>query len=137
MNNLKGSCLCGEVNYNLTSEILNVVNCHCDFCRSHSGAAFSTYVALPYTSLEITHGKDKLISFRAGEGEKHFCSLCGTPIFNLNNKYPGACMVYFGTLDNSRDITPKVNVWSESKLEWVESLASIQSVAQGVEKKNT
>ena len=67
MNNLKGSCLCGEVNYNLTSEILNVVNCHCDFCRSHSGAAFSTYVALPYTSLEITHGKDKLISFRAGD----------------------------------------------------------------------
>ncbi|HFD87631.1 MAG TPA: GFA family protein [Gammaproteobacteria bacterium] len=136
MGNLKGSCLCGEVNYELTSKIVNVVNCHCKFCRSHSGAAFSTYAALPYASLIITSGEEKLSSFKVEEGEKHFCSVCGTPIFNLNSKYPGACMVYFGTLESLGDIRPKVNVWWESKLGWVDSIASIHSVAQGVERKN-
>ncbi len=136
MSDLKGTCLCGEVNYTLTSEILNVVNCHCNFCRSHSGAAFSTYAALPYPSLEITHGKESLHSFKAMEGEKYFCSQCGTPIFNLNNKFPGACMVYFGTLESSGKISPKVNIWYESKLEWVESITSIQSVMQGIAREN-
>lgn len=130
-----GSCLCGEVNYKLNSEILNVVNCHCNFCRSHSGTAFSTYAALPYTSFEITKGEDKLGSFQAGEGKKHFCSVCGTPIFNLNNRYPGACMIYFGTLENAKVVAPMVNIWCESKLAWVDTVSSIPSREQGVERK--
>ena len=135
MRKLTGTCLCGEVRYRLNSEILNVVNCHCNFCRSHSGAAFSTYAALPHASLEITHGEDSLASFEEGEGKKHFCSKCGTPLFNLNKRYPGACMIYFGTLDDAGEIKPMVNVWTENKLDWVDSVLSIPSVAQGVERK--
>lgn len=136
MNLHSGSCLCGEVNYKLNSDIIRVVNCHCNFCRSHSGAAFSTYAALPFSSLEFTKGQEKLSAFQVREAKKHFCSVCGTPIFNLNNKYPGACMIYLGTLKKSQEITPMVNVWCESKLGWVDTLSSIQSLAQGVERKN-
>ena len=133
MDNLKGSCLCGEISYRLDSKILNVVNCHCDFCRSHSGAAFSTYAALPHASLQITRGEESLASFEAGEGKKHFCRICGTPIFNLNKKYPGACMIYLGTLQGAKDIRPRVNVWCENQWEWVGSLSSIRSLPQGIE----
>lgn len=131
-----GTCLCGEVNYKLNSEIRKVVNCHCNFCRSHSGAAFSSYAALPFSSLEFTKGQEKISAFQIGNGKKHFCRVCGTPIFNINNKYPGACMVYLGTLEKARDIIPMVNVWCESKLEWVDTVSSINSLAQGVERKN-
>ncbi len=65
-----GACYCGEIRYDLKSEILNVVNCHCDFCRSHSGAAFSTYAALPYRSLKITKGREKLGCYETDEGKK-------------------------------------------------------------------
>lgn len=136
MNTHSGSCLCGEVNYRLNSEIKKVVNCHCNFCRSHSGAAFTSYAALPYAALEITKGQEKLSSYQSGEGKKHFCSVCGTPIYNLNNKYPGASMIYLGTLAKARDITPTINVWCESKLGWVDNVSSIPSLAQGVERKN-
>lgn len=135
MNSHNGSCLCGEVNYRLNSAILKVVNCHCNFCRSHSGSAFSTYAALPHASLEITKGQEKLSHFQAGDGKKHFCSMCGTPIFNLNKKYPGACMVYLGTLEKARDITPSVNVWCENKLAWVDDVSAIHSLPQGVARK--
>ena len=135
MNKQKGACFCGAVKYELNSEILHVVNCHCDFCRSHSGAAFSTYAALPYTALEITQGTDKLSRFEIEEGAKHFCSVCGTPIFNLNEKYPGACMLYFGTLESARNIQPKVNIWCESLLPWVGSVTAIKSLDQAVESK--
>ncbi|WP_442499709.1 GFA family protein [Methylobacter sp. sgz302048] len=135
VNHLNGSCLCGKVKFKLNSEIRNVVNCHCNFCRSHSGAAFSTYVALPHSALEITSGHDSLHSFQIRGVKKHFCRECGTPIFNLNDKYPGACMVYFGTFERSRDIFPQVNVWCESRLGWIDSLPSLTSVGRGVEEK--
>ncbi|MDX8399933.1 MAG: GFA family protein [Gallionellaceae bacterium] len=130
-----GSCLCGEVNYKLSSEIKKVVNCHCNLCRSHSGAAFSTYAVLPFAALEISKGEDKLSRFQIVDGKKHFCSVCGTPIFNVNTKYPGACMIYLGTLENAKDISPAVNIWCDSKLSWVDSVSSIPSLAQGVERK--
>jgi len=136
MKSRSGSCLCGEVNYILNSEIMKIVNCHCNFCRSHSGSAFSTYAALPYTSFDITKGQEKLSHFQTGDGNKHFCSVCGTPIFNLNKKYPGACMVYLGTLKTARDVTPTINVWCESKLGWVDTISSIRSLAQGIERNN-
>lgn len=69
MNLHNGSCFCGEVNYILNSEIMKVVNCHCNFCRSHSGAAFSSYAALPFASLEFTKGKEKLSAFQFGDGK--------------------------------------------------------------------
>lgn len=130
-----GSCLCGEVTYKLNSEIRNVVNCHCNLCRSHSGAAFSTYVALPYFSFEITKGQNRISSFEIEDAKKHFCSVCGTPIFNLNEKYPGACMVYLGTLAKPQNTISKINVWCDSKLEWVDSLSSVPSAGQGIEGK--
>jgi len=134
MSKYSGACHCGEIRYCLNSEIPNVVNCHCDFCRSHSGAAFSTYAALPYRSLKISKGREKLSCYEKDGGKKYFCSCCGTPIFNVNRKYPGACMVYFGTLDYPRDITPMINIWCESKLEWVDDVPSIRSVDKGIER---
>jgi len=135
MQKYEGSCICGVVKYRLNSEIMNIVNCHCNFCRSHSGAAFSTYAVLPFESFEITSGKEKLNNFKVHEGKKHFCSVCGTPIFNIVRRYPGACMVYYGTLDSANNITPRFNIWCENKLDWVDSISSIQSVEQGVGKK--
>ncbi len=135
MNHQTGSCCCNRIKYQLSSELLNVVNCHCNFCRSHSGSAFTTYAALPYSSFAITEGQDRLKNFQTDGGKKHFCGECGTPIFNLNDKYPGACMVYLGTLENAREITPRMNIWCESELGWIDSVASLPSVAQGIERK--
>lgn len=130
MESQKGSCFCGAVKYQLNAKILNVVNCHCNFCRSHSGAAFSTYAVVLDKSLEITEGKEHLTQFEPGDGKKHFCSQCGTPIFNVNKRYPRVCMIYLGTLEAPREVKPTLNVWCESQLPWVTALSSIESVDQ-------
>lgn len=137
MESQKGSCFCGEIKYQINAKILNVVNCHCNFCRTHSGAAFSSYAVVLHKSLEMTEGKEKLSHFELGEGKKHFCSRCGTPIFNVNKRYPRVCMLYLGTLENARTIKPMLNVWCESQLPWVASLSSIKSVDQGTEGRST
>ena len=105
-------------------------------CRHHNGASFSTYVALPFKDLEVTKGNELITDYNVGTANKRFCSNCGTPLFNTNEKYPGVCMVYFGTLNTVNDLRPKVNVWCENKLSWVDNISKILSMAQGVESKN-
>ena len=137
MEEIKGSCGCGAIEYVLNTEIKNVVNCHCNMCKKHNGSSFSTYAALPYKAFEIKKGKELISQHIEGTGQKHFCNKCGTPIYNTNEKYPGACMVFLGTLNSSANYVPNVNVWCESQFPWVGHLEEIKSLNQGVEHQNT
>jgi hypothetical protein len=136
VNKQNGSCGCGAVEFRLNSEIVNVVNCHCNMCRRHNGSSFSTYAVLPFRFLEIIKGQEQIKEYSVGSGKKHFCEKCGTPLFNVNEKYPGACMLYIGTLHLADTLVPKLNVWCESKLAWVDALSDFPGLSQGVEHKN-
>lgn len=43
----KGSCLCGEVRYEIAGDIKYVRHCHCSMCRKAHGAAFGSYAKVP------------------------------------------------------------------------------------------
>ena len=132
MNEQNGACGCGAVEFTLNSKFLNVVNCHCNMCRVHNGSSFSTYAVFPFSYLEITKGNELVKTSIAGRAKKHFCEKCGSPLYNVNDKYPGVCMVFLGTLDSSRILAPKINIWCDSKLAWVDNLSSISSLPQGI-----
>lgn len=38
----KGSCLYGDVNFEIISEIKNIIYCHCSKCRKAQGSTFAT-----------------------------------------------------------------------------------------------
>ena len=117
---ITGSCFCRTVQYQITSAISMAVNCHCNNCRKISGGAFASLAVVREKHLEITSGKECLATYQLSENlAKHFCSRCGTPIFNRNSRYPGRCMVALGSLDNPKVVTPSVNVHCENQLEWV------------------
>lgn len=130
---ISGSCFCNAVQYRLNSEPKAVVNCHCNFCRKHSGASFSTYVVIPEGALEIISGQELIAShgFRE-DAHKHFCRQCGSPIYNRNARYSGLCMVYIGGLSASEDLVPGVNIYCESQLAWIPAITKIRSFSQGI-----
>ncbi|MDH5323958.1 MAG: GFA family protein [Gammaproteobacteria bacterium] len=132
MSLLTGSCACGAVNYQSGSDVLNVVNCHCKVCKSHSGAAFTTYVVTKLNGLEITQGQELIRHYCVDSANKHFCGTCGTPLYNTNDHYPGLCMIYLGTLVARQEISPQVNFWCESQFAWVNELAELLSLPQGI-----
>ena len=107
---IMGSCFCSAVQFKLSNAPKAVVNCHCNFCRRHSGSAFATYAVVPEATFEIISGYDSISIFQFKENaHKHFCKQCGTPIFNKN-------------------------IYCESQLAWVPAIAEIRSFAQGVPK---
>ena len=132
---ISGSCFCNAVQFKVSSAPKAVVNCHCDFCRKHSGAAFSTYAVVPEAALEIIAGQDSISAFQFKENaHKHFCKQCGSPLFNKNERYSGMCMVYLGGITEPLNIVPTANIYCESQLAWVPAVAEIRSFAQGIAK---
>lgn len=128
----QGSCFCKAVQFRLKEEPKSVVNCHCNFCRRHSGAAFSTFAVVAETALEIVSGQDAIARYAFREdAHKHFCKQCGTPVYNQNSRYPGLRMIYLGALSAPHALVPRANIYCESQLAWVPALAEITSFAQG------
>lgn len=117
---MQGSCTCGQVRFTLDPAKHNVVNCHCDDCRKLSGAAFSTYVAVTDARFELVAGREHLVTYAVSENvTRHFCGLCGTPIYNRSTRYPGLTIVVLGALDNPAAFRPAVNIFCDSRLPWV------------------
>ena len=136
MKRYSGSCGCGSIEFTLNSEIKNIVNCHCQMCRDHNGSSFSTYAALPYRDLEITKGNELIGEYKLGSGIKRFCKNCGTPLLNTNEKYPGACMIYLGTLNSISDLIPRINIWCDNKLSWIDEIVKIPCLPESIESKS-
>ena len=128
---ITGSCFCKTVQYRISSAIPLAVNCHCNACKKSTGAAFASLAVIREKHLEIVAGQESLTSFLLGENlTKHFCSHCGTPIFNRNSRYPGRCMVAIGSLDNPTAVIPSANIHCENQLEWVTLDSSMQNFEQ-------
>jgi hypothetical protein len=126
--------MCGAVTYRAHAEMRRVVNCHCDMCRRMNGSAFSSYAVIPFKTLELS-GEEDLSAYAVTErATKHYCSRCGTPIFNLNSKYAGACMLYLGAIEGNQKYSPSLNVYCESMLSWLETLGSVEGFQKGVER---
>lgn len=130
MTEIAGNCKCGDILYEAGSA-KSVVNCHCNMCRQMNGGAFSTYVVVPLSELRVIDSKHKLSKYPVTDGAtKHFCSGCGTPMYNVNpNRYPGLAMLYLGTVQQPTAFLPTANICCESKLSWVDSLPDIKNIS--------
>jgi len=130
---VSGSCLCGAVKYRAETNIRRVVNCHCGLCRRMNGSAFSSYAVIPFKALVIFGAMDLRSYAVTPRATKHYCGKCGTPLFNLNTKYSGACMLYLGAIEGGETYSPSLNVYCEDMLSWLDKLASIEALQAGVE----
>lgn len=130
-----GRCKCGQVHYVIDGPIRKVVNCHCTICRTMNGGAYSTYVVIMEKDLTIRAGHESLGAYNVvGTAIKRFCVECGTPLYNVNpDRYPGAAMVYLGTLDDHKGLLPEVNIYRENQLLWVDMIGDAENLARGIE----
>ena len=93
-----------------------------------NGSAFSSYVVVKAETLELS-GREFLSSYAVTDrSTKHFCTQCGTPIFNANpHTYPGLSMLYLGALTEGEKLSPGINIFCLSKCSWVDHIAEQQS----------
>ena len=64
---VQGSCLCGEVRYEIAGGLRSITNCHCSMCRKAHGAAFASYAEVEARDLHITRGQELVSRFRSSQ----------------------------------------------------------------------
>ena len=73
-----GSCYCGAVTIETSGEAEAMGYCHCDACRSYSGAPMGAFTLWKAENVKITRGADSLGSFRSSDfSERRYCTKCG------------------------------------------------------------
>ena len=118
-----GSCLCGNVRYEVRGNLGPGFYCHCSRCRKAGGSAFAANVLVATKDFVVVSGKESLKDFSTAEGvHRLFCGNCGSPIISRRDSLPDVVRVRMGTFDTPPAQGPGAHIYVGSKAAWHEIL---------------
>lgn len=86
---MQGSCLCGQVAFEIAIDKLKLYQCHCSLCRKQTGSASNTGAFVANEHFRWLRGIEQISSWKMENGfRSDFCSKCGTPVPNPFGKMP-------------------------------------------------
>ncbi|MAF57370.1 MAG: aldehyde-activating protein [Ponticaulis sp.] len=99
MGAISGQCLCGEVSFELTTEISHLDACHCRMCQRWTGSAFIGVDV--HSANAISFNSDASLKwFKSSDwAERGFCSTCGSSLFYRLLERDDFVAVNSGSLD--------------------------------------
>ena len=116
-----GSCLCGDVQFQIDGELGPIDICHCRQCRKAQGGPFATNAPVPSAALRISAGAELLAEFESSPGHRRvFCSRCGSPILSKQDSAPNVVRVRVGTVNEPLNARPVAHFFTASKCNWWE-----------------
>lgn len=134
-NALAGSCLCGQIRYQISGPLAEILNCHCSMCRKSHGAAFRTRAAVRRVDFKWLSGENLLTRYASSPGEyRTFCSVCGSNFVTEFDTKPDWLGFPLGTLDDDPGVKPQCHVFVGSKAPWhdiTDDLPQWQALPEG------
>ncbi len=120
MNPAHGQCLCGDIRFTAQLPSKWVAHCHCTMCQRGNGAAFVTWVGLDETRCVIDDPGDRLRWFQSSaQGQRGFCSRCGSAAFFRSSRWPGELHVTLANFTDPIDRAPQAHVFWDTHVDWV------------------
>ena len=116
-----GGCLCGAVRYQISRDPIFTALCHCTHCQKQSGSAFSIVMGVAASALSIDGEPASYMDRSDGgrEVRRQFCGTCGSALFTIGDGAAGVVFVKAGTLDNTHDLKPRMELWTSSAQPWL------------------
>ena len=128
---IRGSCLCGAIQFEVTGKTTDLGMCHCSKCRKVSGVAPSASLMTRRDGLEWVSGEDQITKFKLPTGWGVWrCSVCGSPVPMLHPG-GGAYWVPAGLLDSDPGVRIKGHIFVGSKAPWDEIAGDAQQLIEG------
>lgn len=112
-----GTCLCGEIKFEIEGEIRWGGACHCRMCQRQSAGAFQVWAAFNANDLKVISGTVKNYKSSANV-IRSSCSTCSSHLFFKYIDNDKDIYVSAMALDGA-DIKPETHIWWTSKQEWL------------------
>lgn len=116
---IKGQCLCGAIEFEVTPPSLWAAHCHCTQCRRSHGAAFVTWFGIAECRLHI-HDDQNLLHWHqsSAAARRGFCRDCGSRLFFQSSRWPGEMHITLASLLTPLDREPTAHVFWDSHVAW-------------------
>ena len=128
-NRYAGSCLCGEVRFEIEGEFECFYLCHCEYCRKDTGSAHAANLFSSTAALKWVSGENKVRQFNlpATRHSKCFCNTCGSalPMIQMSDQL---LVVPAGSLNSEVLIRPNAHIFVSSKACWDDALEKVPTV---------
>jgi hypothetical protein len=128
---IEGSCLCGEVAYEI-GEPLHMINCHCSRCRRGRSAAHTTNLFAKVGQFRWTRGESLVAEYKVPEARYFtatFCTRCGAETPRVSAER-GFAVVPAGGLDTDPGIRPRAHIYVGSKASWFDITDDVPQFAE-------
>ena len=116
-----GSCLCGQVRFEVDGAFERFFLCHCGRCRKGTGSAHAANLFASNAKLTWLAGEENLRVFSVA-GTRHqraFCTACGSALPRSNAQ---GLVVPAGSLDTDLDMAPDAHLCIASRARWDDRL---------------
>ena len=116
----EGSCLCGEIGYEITGAPVRMMNCHCSRCRLGRAAAHATNVFYKLDQFRWVRGASLVTEYKVPDARFHtvaFCSRCGGKVPRPSPER-GIVVVPAGSLDTDPGMRAQAHIFVADKAPW-------------------
>ncbi|MGH7093749.1 MAG: GFA family protein, partial [Stellaceae bacterium] len=105
---LEGSCRCGAVRFSVDSHTpCPYQRCYCSICRkSAGGGGYAINIMGDAATLKIDGRRairvwHAMIDGETGSAERHFCQMCGTPLWVSDRHWPALVHPFASCIDTT------------------------------------
>ncbi len=121
---IAGSCLCGQISFQVTGPVHMINHCHCSMCRKVHGAAFGSFLHVSADGFQWLGGAHLVSTYQVpGNDDRCFCSNCGSNVPMIEED--DNVIIPAGSLDTDPGIKPIMHIYVGSKAPWYEITDSI------------
>ena len=117
---VSGSCLCGEVQYQISGHMGIFQYCHCSRCRKVTGSAHASNLFVKPEQFRWMQGEEFVGRYEPATTKYFatcFCKKCGCNLPWLSKSHK-VVIIPAGGLDGDPQITPSQNIFWGSKACW-------------------
>ena len=114
-----GQCNCGDVAFEVSTVLEDVIVCHCSICRRATGSNGIAVIVVDKASFAWTRGEEHIATWKKPDvdWQTWFCRLCGSPLPGENS---ATTMFVPAGLVGGDSLQVAHHIWVDSKAAWDE-----------------
>ena len=117
-----GQCRCGQVQFEVSSEPLITMACHCKGCQRMTASAFSLSTLLPSSGFTVTRG-EPVIGGLHGATRHYCCPHCMSWLFTRPEGMDEFVNLRASMMDDIQSYRPFIETCTDEKIPWASTPA--------------
>lgn len=117
-----GRCMCGAVRFEATGEPQDVIHCHCESCRRHTGAPMACLAVYGVDQVAFSGTERTVYGSTPGRG-RAFCPNCGSSLtWETEMPERGVIIsIHISAFDEPGDLRPNAHSFYAERISWFDA----------------